>query len=130
MDEKSTTSGQQTKVEISSMSDEEEMSESEIAAMFGEKISKRKRKVPVEKHDIYAISARVGNATVSALGRNLAPEDRMVCNTFSIMLKDFYSFAEKMRKSKNREALLTLIAKQEPLAADLLAALHAKARVL
>lgn len=101
----------------------EEMSESDIASIFGEKVPKGKV-IKNPEHEIYRISARINNETVSALGfNNINPEQRMICNTFAHTLKALYDFADKMKAKKSKEGLLKLIEAQEKTAANLIAAL-------
>jgi hypothetical protein len=105
--------------------EEDEMSASEIAALFGEKPPKKEAEPKPDPYDIYAVSARINNHATYTLGlNNLSPQGRMVCNTYAHTLKALYDFAKKMRKGKKKEQLLALIKEQEKSPGELVAALQ------
>ena len=93
------------------------MSASELARHFDQPVPAEK---PSEKHDIYAISARVKNLA-SGGSRTLLPMGVMLCNSYTHVLKALYDFAETLPEP-HKTSLLNLIQKHEGMPANIIAA--------
>jgi len=121
----------------------EEMSEEELAKLFGQKVDKKggvdlSKKNPFNgmtldeineweakqnnSNDIYKIKARVQNLAVGISGGNLTPVGEMLTNTFVHLFKDLYDFAETIPDKEVKIALTEKIRKHESAPGNLISA--------
>jgi len=100
--------------------DDDELTEAEFCALVGCPIPKP---APVDLHPVYQIDARVKNHARSG-GGNLTTQGVALCNSFTLILKEFYDFAETVKNKKSKAKLLKLIESKETVAGDLIAAFH------
>jgi hypothetical protein len=120
-----------------------EMTEEELARMFGEKPKKNtgvdlSAKNPFKgmtleqieeweakqnnSNDIYKIKARVQNLAVGISGGNLTPVGEMMANTFVHLFKDLYDFAEAIPDKELKIALIEKIRVHEAAPGNLISA--------
>lgn len=120
-----------------------EMTEEELAKMFGEKTQKKtgidmSQKNPFKgmtleeieaweakqnnSNDVYKIKARTQNLAVGISGGNLTPVGEMMVNTFVHLFKDLYDFAEVIPDKEVKIALIEKIRKHESAPGNLIAA--------
>lgn len=72
-------------------------------------------------NDIYKISARVKNLARFG-GASLTPQGEALCNTYTHVLKAFYTFAETMTNQEEKDKFMQLIRKHEDMPSNLIAA--------
>lgn len=118
---------------------EGEMSEDDLAKLFKEKRSTKKKEVvkPLSKmtleeieeweskqdnsNDIYKIKARVANLARGP-GVSLTPQGEMLCNTFTHVLKALYDFTETIEDKDLKINLIKVIRNQEGMPGVLISA--------
>lgn len=121
------------------------MSEADVAALFNEKPKKKKRQKPqkpVEEmttmeeikameaahdnsNDIYRVSARIKNLARFGDGpvATLTPAGEALCNTFTHLIVELYTFADTVKNKAVRAKLLEIIKKNEALPGNFIAAM-------
>lgn len=79
-------------------------------------------------NDIYKLSARVKNLARSG-GAALTPMGDALCNTYTHVLKAFYTFAETMTNQDEKDRFLLLIRRHEDMPSNVIAAAAAGVKV-
>jgi len=111
--------------------------EESLAKYFGEPPPEKKESkkltdeelISLEKkqnnsNDIYKLSARVKNLARGG-GASLTPMGDALCNTYTHVLKAFYTFAETMTNQDEKDRFIQLIRRHEDMPSNVIAAANA-----
>lgn len=80
-------------------------------------------------NDIYKVAARIKNLARQDGRASLTDVGSALCNTYTHVILSFYKFAESMTDETSKQALISLIRKNESMPADFVAFINANIKV-